>query len=161
MMISDKMAARLNEQVNNEFYSSWIYMAMAYSFEEMNLKGFAKWFFAQAEEEKSHAMKIAGYIVDQGGTVKLKQLSEPQGDYEYAEAIVKATLEHEKKVTKQIDEIAALAESENDRATREFMNWFIKEQVEEVSTATDLLNMVQMAQSPGQLLMLQSHLSRD
>ena len=161
MMISEKMEARLNDQVNNEFYASWIYIAMAYSFESMNLKGFAGWFFKQAEEEKGHAMKIAEYILDQGGEVKLAQLPQPQTSYDSAEAIVKAALEHELKVTKQIHEIADLAESEKDRATRNFINWFISEQVEEVSTATNLLNMVQMAQTPGQLLMLQGQLARD
>ncbi len=161
MMISDKMAARLNEQVKHEFHSYWIYLAMAFSFEEMNLKGFAGWFKAQAAEEQSHAMKFADYLLDQGAEVKLTELPQPKTEYKSAEEIVSAALEHEKKITGLINEIAELAESEKDHATREFINWFIKEQVEEVATATDLLAMVKMAQTPGQLLMLQGHLKRD
>jgi ferritin len=161
MMISDKMAARLNEQVKHEFHSYWIYLAMAFSFEEMNLKGFAGWFKGQAAEEQGHAMKIAQYLLDQGADVKLTELPQPKTEYKSAEEIVSAALEHEKKITGLINEIAELAETEKDHATREFMNWFIKEQVEEVATATDLLAMVKMAQTPGQLLMLQGHLKRD
>ena len=161
MMISKKMAKRLNEQVNNEFYAKWAYLAMAFAFENMNLKGFANWFYAQAEEEQGHAMKIANYILDQGGEVKLSTLPEPKSVYKSAEEIVKAALDHELKVTKQVHEIAKMAETEGDLATRNFIAWKIAEQVEEVSTATNLLEMVRMAQTPGQLLMLQGHLKRD
>ena len=161
MMISKKMQKRLNEQVNNEFYAKWAYLAMAFAFENMNLKGFAKWFYAQAEEEQGHAMKIANYIMDQGGEVTLKVLPEPKTVYKSAEEIVKAGLDHELKVTKQVHEIAKMAETEGDLATRNFIAWKIEEQVEEVSSMTDLLEMVKMAQTPGQLLMLQAHLKRE
>jgi len=160
MMISKKVAARLNEQVNNEFFASWAYMAMAYSFEDMNLKGFAGWFVKQADEERSHAMKIAEYLMDQGAPVKLAELPAPKVDYKKADEIVKEAVDHELRVTKQIHEIAKLAEKEGDLATRQFIGWFIDEQVEEVSTVTNLLEMVKMAQTPGQLLMLQNQLSR-
>jgi ferritin len=161
MMISEKMASRINEQIKHEFNSYWIYLAMAFSFESMNLKGFGGWFKAQAAEEQGHAMKFAGYLLDQGAQVKLTDLAQPKSDYKSAEEIVAGALEHEKKITRLINEIAELAESEKDHATREFINWFIKEQVEEVSTVSDLLNMVKMAQTPGQLLMLQGQLKRD
>ena len=161
MMFSKKMLTRLNEQVKNEFHASWLYMAMAFALEDMNLKGFANWFYAQADEEREHAMKIANYIMDQGGQVTLTELPKPKTEYKSVEEIVKGALDHELKVTKQINEIAMMAEKESDLATRQFMAWFIDEQVEEVSSVTNLLEMVKMAQTPGQLLMLQGHLKRD
>ena len=160
MMISEKMAARLNDQVNNEFFAFWAYQAMAYSFETMGFKGFAGWFYGQAKEEMGHAQKIAKYILDQGGEVTLKALPEPKTDYKTVEEIINAALEHELKVTRDINEIADLAAKENDHATRQFNDWFVQEQVEEVSSVTELLDVVKMAQTPGQLLMIERGLTR-
>lgn len=157
-MISEKMAARLNEQVKNEFYAEWAYLAMAYSFEDMGLKVFAARFFQQATEEREHAMKVAKYLVEQGAAVKLQQLPQPKIDYKSAEEIVAAALEHEKKVTRDFNEIADLAISERDHATGAFCKWFIDEQVEEVSSMSELLTWVKMASSPGQLLMLENRI---
>jgi ferritin len=158
MMISEKMAARLNEQVRNEFYAFWSYLAMAFAFEDMGLKIFAKWYYVQAEEEKGHAMKISQYMLDQGAQVKLQDLPAPKTDYKSAEEIVQANLEHELTVTKQVHEIVDLALAENDHATKQFIDWKVEEQVEEVASATDLLNIVKLAQGPGQLLMLEGRL---
>ncbi|HUV30034.1 MAG TPA: ferritin [Acidobacteriota bacterium] len=159
-MISDKMAARLNEQVKNEFFAFWSYLAMAYSFESMGFKGFAQWFFAQADEEKGHATKIAGYLLDQGAEVILQPLPEPKAKYASVEEIIKAAQQHELKVTKQVHEIVDLAVAENDHATRKFIDWKVEEQVEEVSTITAMLELVQKCETPGQLLMMESQLSR-
>lgn len=161
MMISEKMAKRLNEQVTHEYFAKWAYLAMALAFEDMNLKGFANWFYAQAAEEEGHARKIGTYMLDQGASVKLMALPEPKTDYKSAEEIVQAALNHELKVTEQVHEIARMAEEEGDLATRNFISWKIEEQVEEVASMTELLAMVKMAQSPGQLLMLQNHIKRE
>jgi ferritin len=160
MMISDKMAARLNEQVKHEFFSFWAYLAMAYSFESMGLKGFAAKFFKQAEEEKGHAAKIAKYLVDQGAQVSLTALDQPKVTYSSALEIIEAALEHEKFITKKIAEIATQAQSETDHATHSFIEWFVDEQVEEVSTMTEILAWVKMANNPGQLLMLEGRLAQ-
>jgi ferritin len=160
MMISEKMAARLNEQVKHEFFSFWVYLGMAYSFESMGLKGFAGKFFKQSEEEKGHATKIAKYLVDQGATVKLTALEQPKVSYSSAQEIIEAALEHEKKVTKLIGEIASLAQSETDHATHSFIEWFVDEQVEEVATMTEILAWVKMASTPGQLLMLEGRVAQ-
>ena len=160
MMISEKIANRLNEQVNNEFYSSWIYRAMAYWLDNAGYKGFAGWFFAQAAEEQGHATKIASYLSEQGAQVKLGPIAQPKIDYKSVQEIIEAALEHEKLVTKQVHEIADMAIAENDHATRKFIDWKVEEQVEEVSTVSDILGWVKMAQTPGQLLMLQSQLYR-
>lgn len=161
MMISEKMSKRLNEQVNNEFFAFWTYQAMAYSFDTMGFKGFSSWFGEQAKEEMSHAMKIAHYLLEQGAEVKLGQLPQPKTDYKTVEEIVNGALEHELKVTRQIGEIATQAVQEGDHATRVFNDWFVKEQVEEVSTITEMLQKVKMAQTPGQLLMIEHHLKRE
>ncbi|HVP07707.1 MAG TPA: ferritin [Candidatus Acidoferrum sp.] len=155
MMISEKMAARLNDQVKHEFFSFWAYLAMAYSFETMGLKGFARRFYKQAEEEKGHATKIAKYLVDQGASVKLTALDQPKVTYSSAQEIIEAALEHEKKITKLIGEIASQAVAEGDHATHSFIEWFVDEQVEEVSTVSEILGWIKMTNSPGQLLMLE------
>lgn len=160
MMISEKMAKRLNEQVNHEFYSSWIYRAMAYWLDSAGFKGFAFWFHAQATEEQGHATKIASYILEQGAEVKLEAIEAPKTKYSSVQEVVEAAVAHEKLVTKQVHEIADLAISENDHATRKFIDWKVEEQVEEVSTISDILEWVKMAQTPGQLLMLQGQLRR-
>jgi len=164
MMISQKMADSLNEQVKNEFYSSWLYLAMAYKFESMGLKVFAKWFFRQADEEKEHAMKIAKYILDQGAEVKLTALDKPKTEYASAEEIVGDAVNHEKLVTKMINDLVDLALKENDHATFSFLQWFVNEQVEEVASTTELYDLVKMAPGPGQMYMLEGrvyHLLED
>ena len=155
-MISDGMAAKLNEQIREEFNSYWIYLAMAYKLEDMNLKIFAKWFFKQADEEKVHAMKIAGYVVDQGAAVKLATLDTPKSDYSSVKDIVKTAVDHEVHITKCINNLVDAARKENDHATEMFLKWFVDEQVEEVASTSELLNMVSMAESPGQIFMLEA-----
>lgn len=160
MMIPQKVADRLNEQVNNEYFNSWTYTAMAWTLEKMNLKAFAKWFFIQAEEERCHAEKIANYLTEQGGAVRLKTLGEPKSDYRSVEEIFQSALEHEKKVTKQVHEILAMSRSENDPATENFIAWKVAEQVEEVSSVEYLLTIVRTATTPRELFMLEGRISK-
>ena len=159
-MIPQKVADRLNEQVNHEYFASWIYTAMGWHLERMNLKAFAKWFFIQAQEERGHAEKIANYLNDQGGTVRLKSLGEPKGDYKSVEEIFQTALEHEKKVTKQVHEILALARSENDPATENFIEWKVAEQVEEVSSIEYILAIVRTASTPRDFFMLEGKMAK-
>ncbi len=145
MMISDAMNARLNEQITAEFSAAHSYLAMVCAFDRMGLKILSKRFLAQHEEEREHAMKIVRYLHEVGGTVTLEALPKPTGTFKSAEAIVQAALESEKNVTRMIHDLVALAQSEKDYATRSFLNWFVDEQVEEVSAMTDLLNLVHLA----------------
>lgn len=160
MMIPQKVADRLNEQVNHEYFASWTYTAMAWTLERMNLKAFAKWFFLQAKEERGHAEKIANYLNDQGGTVRLKSLGEPKSDYKSVEDIFQTALEHEKKVTKQVHEILALARSENDPATENFIEWKVAEQVEEVSSVEYILAIVRTASTTRDFFMLEGKIAK-
>ena len=161
MMISEKMATRLNEQVKNEYFAFWSYQAMAYSLETMGYKGFANWFYAQAKEEMGHASKIANYMLDQGAEVKLLALPQPKVDYKSVQEVVEAALQHELNVTKQVHEIATMAEADKDFATRKFIDWKVEEQVEEVSSMNNLLDMVKMCETKGQLFMLEGRLARE
>jgi ferritin len=159
MLISQKMNDRLNDQINYELYSSYIYLAMAASLEKMNLKVFAQYYFKHADEERMHAMKMFKYIVDASGTVALKAIDDPKGKWDSVEKIVQQSLDHELKVTGRINDLVALAEQEKDYATRSFLQWYVDEQVEEVSSAEHLLALVKMA-GPGQLLNLEYRVSQ-
>ena len=158
MMISQKMADKINDQINFEFYSYWVYLAMSFKLDSMGLKVFTQWFDVQAKEEQAHAMKMANYMLDQGADVKLATLGAPKYDYKSVEDVVATALEHEIEVTKRINGIMALAKDENDFPTSAFMQWFVDEQVEEVATANQLLDMVKMADTSGQLLMLEDRI---
>jgi len=160
MMIPQKVADRLNEQVNHEYFASWTYIAMAYALESMELKTFAKWFFMQAAEERGHAEKIADYLLDQGAKVTLKSLSEPQAEFASVQEIVEKALEHEKNVTNQVHEILALSRSENDPATEKFISWKVAEQVEEVASVAYLLTLTKTASSQKDLFMLEGKVGK-
>lgn len=159
MMISEKMNTKLNEQITAELYSSHLYLAMASAFEGLCLRVFAKFYYKQAEEERDHAMKIFKYVIEQGGKVVMGAIDQPKGKFGSAQAIVEAARDHEVKVTKMIHDLVALAENEKDYATRSFLKWFVDEQVEEVATQEEILNLVKMA-GPQQLLPLEHRISQ-
>jgi ferritin len=103
-------------------------------------------------------MKIADYLLDQGAEVELLSLDKPKADYKSAEEVVQAALDHEIMVTQQINALASLAREEHDYATENFLQYYVQEQVEEVATATELLDLVKMSDSTGQLLMLENRI---
>ena len=145
MMISEAMCGKLNEQIAAEFSASHAYLAMHCTLNEMSLKILAKRFLAQHDEEREHAMKFVGYVQEVGGRVTLEATPKPSDGFSDVESIVQAALESEKNVTRMINELVALAEKEHDYATRSFLNWFVDEQVEEVSSMIDLLDLVKLA----------------
>lgn len=145
MMISETLNAKLNDQIAMELAAAHTYLAMACSFEEMGLKFLAKRFHGQYDEERGHGLKIIQYLQQVGGQVRLSAVPEPAQDYTEVSAIVRAALESELAVTKKINELVDLAEGEKDHATRSFLQWFVDEQVEEVASMRDLLNLVKMA----------------
>ena len=159
MMISEKMNAKLNDQISAELFAAHKYLAMACAFEQMGLKVLAKHFLDQCEEERSHAMRIVRYVQEVGGKVDLEAIPKPPTDYKDAEAIVKAALEGELAITKLINGLMALAEKENDYATRSFLHWFVDEQVEEISSMTDLLTLVKL--SRGNMLQVEARVRHE
>jgi len=145
MMISEKMNKKLNEQITNEFHAAHLYLDFSCAFTDMGLEVFAAWFRHHAEEERVHGMKIFGYLHDVGGHVRLEKIKEPGNRPDSVAGLVQAALDHELKVTRQINDLVALSDEENDYATRSFLQWFVDEQVEEVKTVTDLLNLLKLA----------------
>ncbi len=160
-MLSKKMLDALNNQVNAEFYAAFIYLSMATHFEERNLPGFAHWMGEQYKEEVEHAMKIYEYINDHGGRVILKAIDQPPVDFASTLDVFQKALEHEVKVTGMINNLVDIADEEKDRATHVFLHWFIKEQVEEEKTASDIIETLKMIGDKGHaLLMLDRQLAQ-
>jgi ferritin len=158
-MISERMTKALNEQIREEFSSGYIYLAMVGCFDAMGLKVFAQRFLKQTEEEFGHAHKMLHYVLEQGGKVFLHATPEPKNEYESAEQMVAAALNHEKYITGRINQLADLAEEEKDRATRSFLNWYIDEQVEEEASMAELLQLLQLA-GPQQIFNVENRLAR-
>ena len=160
-MISDKMAQAINDQINRELYSEYLYMAMAACFEAANLKGFAHWMIKQAEEEHTHAMKMYEYMCDQGARVKLQAIQEPPFEWATPLAGFEAVLEHEKHVTAAINKLVELAIEEKDHATEIFYQWFVTEQVEEEATAQGIVETLKLVgDSPMGILMVDRQLAQ-
>lgn len=145
MAISEKMNAKLNDQITNELYAAQVYLAMACMFDDMGLKMLSKLYRMQTDEEREHAMKILDYIPTVEGKVKLQAIPEPPASYPSVVAAIEAALEHERLVTRQINDLVKLADEEKDYATRNFLNWFVNEQVEEVNSQLQLAQVAKMA----------------
>lgn len=143
-MISGKMAESLNEQINRELYSSYLYLAMAAYCQSQGMGGMAKWLVAQAEEERSHAMKIYRYLEEQGARVVLKAIAEPPAEFGSPRQVFEETLEHERKVAAAIHSLMEQAEREKDYATQGLLQWFVNEQVEEESTVADIVTKLKL-----------------
>lgn len=134
-MLSEKMGKALNEQINAELHSAYLYLSMAAYFESANLKGFAHWMRIQAQEEVGHAMRFFDFIHDRGGKVTLTALEGPKTEWKNARDAFAGALEHERYISGRINKLVALARDENDYASDAFLQWFVNEQVEEEATA--------------------------
>lgn len=141
-MLNSSLEKALNEQINKELFSEYLYLSMTAHFYSIDLDGFANWFDIQAKEEHDHAMKIFNFVHEKGGKVTLDKIDKPQTEFNSVEEIMALTLEHEEKVTKSINELMDLAIKENDHSVKSFLQWFVDEQVEEEATASKLLNKV-------------------
>jgi ferritin len=158
-MIDLKIEKAINEQINAELYSSYLYLGMAAYFDGINLSGFAHWMKAQAKEEISHAMKFYDFIYARGGKVELGAIEKPSSDFSGALDIAERTLAHEQKVTGMINKLYELALGERDYAFQSLLKWFIDEQVEEEESATKLIERVKLVGEKGpNLLMLDKEL---
>lgn len=143
-MISAKMQKALNKHLNEELFSSYLYLSMAAYFEGKNFKGFANWMKLQSNEEYGHAMKFYTYILQVGGKVTLTQINTPKAAWKNHIEVFKETLEHEKMITDMINSLVDIAILEKDHATNNFLQWFVNEQVEEIATAEDIVNKLDM-----------------
>lgn len=160
-MISKKMQEAINEQINKELYSEYLYLSMAAYFDALGYEGFAHFMKVQAKEEHEHAMKFYEYLNDRGGRVILKQIDEPQTDFDSVNEVFDLSYKHEQFVTKSINELVDLASKENDHASVSFLNWYVDEQVEEEATMDAILTKLEMIDGKGMgLLMLDRELAR-
>lgn len=139
-MLSKTIEDALNAQVNAELWSAYLYLSMAHNFEADGKSGIANWFKVQFQEEQAHAEIFMNYINSRGGRVWLKPIDAVETEWATPLDAFKATLEHERKVTALINNLYAMAEAERDYATREMLNWFISEQVEEEESAQELID---------------------
>lgn len=139
-MLSKTIEDAINAQVNAELWSAYLYLSMAHNFEADGKSGIANWFKVQFKEEQAHAEIFMNYINQRGGRVWLKPIDAVETEWATPLDAFKATLEHERKVTAMINNLYALVEAEHDYATREMLNWFISEQVEEEESAQQLID---------------------
>jgi ferritin len=154
-MISKRIEEAVNEQINAEFYSSYLYLSMSAYFDSIDLPGFANWMIAQAQEEISHGMKMYKFIQERGGKVTLKPIKGPETEWDSPLAIFEGAYAHEQLVTGLINDLVNLAIEEKDHATKNFLDWFIDEQVEEEASASEVVQQLKMIGDNGYgLLML-------
>jgi ferritin len=143
-MMSKVLQEALNEQINLELSSAYLYLSMSAHFEGENLGGFANWMRIQYHEETAHAMKFYKYVYDRGGKVTLKAIPQPIIKFKTPLDVFNLVLEHEQKVTVSINKLYELAVKDKDFATQSSLKWFIDEQVEEEKNAADIINMLEM-----------------
>ena len=143
-MISKKLETAINDQINFEMYSSYIYMSMATHFDSINLKGFSHWMKVQAQEELTHAMRFWRYLIDRGGKVVLSQIQGPTTSWQSPLAVFEDALHHEHIVTGKINKLVDIARSESDYASDNLLQWFIKEQVEEEASADEVIQKLKL-----------------
>ena len=153
--LSENMLRALNDQVNAELYSAYLYYSMANYCEAKGLKGFANWMTNQAMEEMIHAKKFRDYVYERGGHVKLAAIKAPPTQWESALQVFQEALKHEEYITGRINDLAALADQENDRSTQNLLQWFIAEQVEEEASVQEVLDkFALLADHPGGMYLM-------
>ena len=153
-MLSKKVEKALNDHLNMEYSSAYVYQAMAAYFSDINFSGFAAWMDNQAEEERTHARKIYDYILERGGKVALSEIRAPKSQYKSALEAFEDSLKHEKAVTKSIEKLYVLAKDEKDFGTEVFLQWFITEQIEEESTVESIIDKFKMLEGTNTALYL-------
>ncbi len=160
MAIDKKMEAAFNEQINKEYYSEYLYLAMKAKFSEWNLDGFVNWFDIQVQEERAHAEGMYNYVLERGGKIELFAIDKPEIKGNTPLEIFKQVLEHEEYVTSRINHVADVADEVKDRAALIFLNWYIKEQVEEEASVGGVLATLELIGDDKQgLLALDKELS--
>ncbi len=154
MELNKKLQDALNDQIREEFYSSYLYLSMASYCQSINLPGFAHWMRVQSQEEMGHATKFYGFIEDRGGRVLLQGIEQPPAEFGGPVDIITQTLAHEKHITGRIEMLYGMALEQKDYASTGFLQGFINEQVEEERNATDILNVLKMVGEKGHTLFM-------
>ena len=159
-MISKEMQEALNNQICNEYYSSYTYLSMSAYCESINMQGFASWLRRQSQEELGHALKIFDYVINRNGKVVLKAIEQPQSKFASLLKLFQQVYEHEREVTGSINKLYEQAITEGDHATVVELHWFVQEQVEEEKSALDIVEKLKLAgEDSSALLILDSQLA--
>lgn len=148
-MVSEKLEKAINEQINAEFWSAYLYLSMSAYFANEGLMGFANWFKVQFQEEQDHAMKFMNYLIAKGNKVELKPIEKVDTSWESILKTFEDTLAHERVVTGLINNLVAIARSENDYASENMLQWFVNEQVEEEETAKGIIDSLKLIGTNG------------
>jgi ferritin len=155
------MAEAINDQINAEYYSAFLYLSMATKFEDLDLPGFANWMRVQFQEEEYHAMRFLDHMVERGVRVKIKEIAAPPADWAGPLEIFEAAYEHELMVTGLINDLARIAVEDNDFASQQMLQWFIAEQVEEEDNTSSIASKIRMVQeAPGGIYLLDQELAQ-
>lgn len=160
-MIKKEVLDALNEQINAESYSAYMYLSMAAYFENMGLSGFAHWMKIQYQEESAHALRFFNYVTERSGKVTLKAISQVPVDFDGIVDVFEKTLVHEVHVTGLINNLVNVAISANDHASQSFLRWFVDEQVEEESNVEKILATLKLINGQGDgIFMMDRELSQ-
>ncbi|WP_417911041.1 ferritin [Candidatus Electronema sp. PJ] len=160
-MLKTKVAESLNSQINAELYSSCLYLSMESYFHSVSLSGFATWMRVQVQEELLHAMKLYDFVGSRGGRVVLEAIAKPDADWESPLAAFAHVLRHEEGITARINNLMDIAASEQDHATKIFLQWFVSEQVEEEAGVSEILSKLRLIRSDSSgLFMLDAELGK-
>jgi ferritin len=154
------MTQALNQQLNNELYSAYLYLSMSSFTNHIGLKGAANWFMVQYQEEMAHAMKFYDYLNSQGEHAQLTAIAAPPVEFGTLLSMFEQTLKHEQFITKCINDLMELAVKEKDHATRIFLQWFVTEQIEEEGNDNDIITRLKLVgDSPQGLLMVDAEMA--
>ncbi len=153
-MLKKKMLKALNNQINAEFYSSYLYLSMESYFQSVSLSGFANWMRGQVQEELFHGMKLYDYVNERGGKVTLDTIAKPDSNWKTPLAAFEHILKHEQMVTSLINGLMDLAIAEQDHATKIFLQWFVSEQVEEEASVGEIVDKLRLIKTDSSGLFL-------
>ncbi len=148
-MINNKLELELNNQLNAELYSAYLYLSMSAFLSTKNLPGFSHWMKVQFEEEQAHAMKLFQYIMDRGGMVTLQEIKAPQAEWKGIIDVFENVVNHEAYITERINNLVDLALELKDHATVTLMQWYVNEQVEEEASVRDIFDQLKLIDGQG------------
>ncbi|MEN8264775.1 MAG: ferritin [Nitrospirota bacterium] len=158
-MIHEKMEKAVNDQINWELFSAYLYFSMAAYFDSINLKGFSSWMRVQIMEEQAHTKKFYDYLTSRGGRISLSEIKAPPFEWDSPLAAFENALEHEQIVTGRINDLVDLSIELKDHATNSFLKWYVDEQVEEEETADGIIQSLKLNENnPGGLFMIDKEL---
>lgn len=148
-MLKETVEKALNDQINAELYSSYIYLAMSAYFESIDLKGFANWMRVQAQEELVHVAKFFDFVNERSGKVTLQPVEGPPSEWASPLDAFEGAYKHECYITERINKLVDLARDESDHATYNFLQWFVGEQVEEEASADEIVQQLKLVGGQG------------